>query len=383
MLRSSDTRAQSDSDKWHKYSGRNILPMWIADTEFLAAPAILDALQERLEHGVFGYGHRRQRFLDAIKKHCHDQYSWHIEDDWIQPLTGVVPGLNFSRAVAQLRGKNQAVMVEPVYPHLRKHPALLPGFTDRGSPCKQENGRWVPDFAALEANISADTGLLLLCHPHNPIGRAYSDDELARYAEIAQKHDLIVCADEIHCDLILNGSRHRPFADLSDDARARTITLMAASKTWNIAGLSCAFAIIADAELRRDFQRVSAGMTGDVNVLGMTATIAALEHGEPWRQEMLKYLRENAELTEARINATGKLHMTPVEATYLAWIDARDLGVETPQKYFEQHGVGMNDGADFGAPGYVRLNFGCPRDMLEEALERISRAVEAAAGQKP
>jgi len=282
-----------------------------------------------------------------------------------------------------LRGKNQAVMVEPVYPHLRKHPALLPGFTDRGSPCKQENGRWVPDFAALEANISADTGLLLLCHPHNPIGRAYSDDELARYAEIAQKHDLIVCADEIHCDLILNGSRHRPFADLSDDARARTITLMAASKTWNIAGLSCAFAIIADAELRRDFQRVSAGMTGDVNVLGMTATIAALEHGEPWRQEMLKYLRENAELTEARINATCKLHMTPVEATYLAWIDARDLGVENPQKYFEQHGVGMNDGADFGAPGYVRLNFGCPRDMLEEALERISRAVEAAAGQKP
>ena len=158
---------------------------------------------------------------------------------------------------------------------------------------------------------------------------------------------------------------------------------MAASKTWNIAGLSCAFAIIADAELRRDFQRVSAGMTGDVNVLGMTATIAALEHGEPWRQEMLKYLRENAELTEARINATGKLHMTPVEATYLAWIDARDLGVENPQKYFEQHGVGMNDGADFGAPGFVRLNFGCPRDMLEEALERISRAVEAAAGQKP
>ena len=132
MLRSSDSRAQSDSDKWHKYSGRNILPMWIADTEFLAAPAILDALQERLEHGVFGYGHRRQRFLDAIKKHCHDQYSWHIEDDWIQPLTGVVPGLNFSRAVAQLRGKNQAVMVEPVYPHLRTPRAVWRVFTDRG-----------------------------------------------------------------------------------------------------------------------------------------------------------------------------------------------------------------------------------------------------------
>ena len=375
MLRSSDTRAQSDSEKWHKYTGTNILPMWIADTEFLAAPPILDALRDRLDHGVFGYGYRQPRFLNAVKKHCRELYDWHIEDDWILPLTGVVPGLNFSRAISQLHGKNRAVLVEPVYPHLRKHPALLPGFSDSGSPCKLENGRWVPDFDALEANINDDTGLLLLCHPNNPIGRAHTDDELARYSSIAEKYDLIVCADEIHCDLILNGSRHRPFASLGDDQRSRTITLMAASKTWNIAGLSCAFAIIANPELRRDFQRVSAGMTGDVNVLGMTATIAALEHGEPWRQKMLKYLRENAALTERRINATGKLHMTPVEATYLAWIDARDLGVENPQKFFEQHGVGMNDGADFGAPGFVRLNFGCPREMLEEALERIEIAV--------
>lgn len=375
MLRSSDTRAQSDSEKWHKYTGTNILPMWIADTEFLAAPPILDALRDRLDHGVFGYGYRQPRFLNAVQKHCRELYDWHIEDDWILPLTGVVPGLNFSRAISQLHGKNRAVLVEPVYPHLRKHPALLPGFSDSGSPCKLENGRWVPDFDALEANINDDTGLLLLCHPHNPIGRAHTDDELARYSSIAEKYDLIVCADEIHCDLILNGSRHRPFASLGDDQRSRTITLMAASKTWNIAGLSCAFAIIANPELRRDFQRVSAGMTGDVNVLGMTATIAALEHGEPWRQKMLKYLRENAALTERRINATGKLHMTPVEATYLAWIDARDLGVENPQKFFEQHGVGMNDGADFGAPGFVRLNFGCPREMLEEALERIEIAV--------
>ena len=375
MLRSSDTRAQSDSEKWHKYTGTNILPMWIADTEFLAAPPILDALRDRLDHGVFGYGYRQPRFLNAVQKHCRELYDWHIEDDWILPLTGVVPGLNFSRAISQLHGKNRAVLVEPVYPHLRKHPALLPGFSDSGSPCKLENGRWVPDFDALEANINDDTGLLLLCHPHNPIGRAHTDDELARYSSIAEKYDLIVCADEIHCDLVLNGSRHRPFASLGDDQRSRTITLMAASKTWNIAGLSCAFAIIANPELRRDFQRVSAGMTGDVNVLGMTATIAALEHGEPWRQKMLKYLRENAALTERRINATGKLHMTPVEATYLAWIDARDLGVENPQKFFEQHGVGMNDGADFGAPGFVRLNFGCPREMLEEALERIEIAV--------
>ena len=378
MLQSSDTRAHSDSEKWHKYSGTNILPMWIADTEFLAAPAINDALQARIEHGVFGYGYLQPRFIDGVIRHCRSQYGWHIDPDWILPLTGCVPGLNYSRAIAYLRGKKQAVTVEPVYPHLRKTSALLPGYENIGSPCTLENNRWVPDFAALEANINEATGLLLLCHPHNPIGRTYSDAELTRYHDIAKKYDLLVCSDEIHCDLILNGTRHRPFASLDDDARDRTITLMAMSKTYNIAGLSCAFAIIPNAALRQEYRRVSAGMTGDVNVLGMTATIAALEHGEKWRRKMIAYLRDNARLTEARINATGKLHMTPLEATYLAWIDARGLGVDNPQRYFEEHGVGMNNGADFGAPGFVRLNIGCPRDMLEEALERIEKAVAAA-----
>ena len=379
MLQSSDSRAHSDSEKWHKYSGTNILPMWIADTEFLASPAINDALQARIEHGVFGYGNQQQaRFIDGIIRHCETHYGWHVDADWIIPLTGCVPGLNFSRAIARLRGKNRAVIVEPVYPHLRKNPALLPDYTNAGSPCILESGRWTPDFDALEANIDDATGLLLLCHPHNPIGRTYTDAELGRYHDIAQKYDLLVCSDEIHCDIILNGTRHRPFASLDDDARDRTITLMSMGKTYNIAGLSCAFTIIPDAALRQEFRRVSVGMTGDVNVLGMTAGIAALEHGEKWRQEMIAYLRENARLAEQRINATGKLHMTPVEATFLAWIDARCLGVDNPQRYFEAHGVGMNDGADFGAPGFIRLNFGCPREMLEEALMRIEKAVAAA-----
>ena len=379
MLQSSDSRAHSDSEKWHKYSGTSILPMWIADTEFLASPAINDALQARIEHGVFGYGNQQQaRFIDGIIRHCETHYGWHVDADWIIPLTGCVPGLNFSRAIARLRGKNRAVIVEPVYPHLRKNPALLPDYTNAGSPCILESGRWTPDFDALEANIDDATGLLLLCHPHNPIGRTYTDAELGRYHDIAQKYDLLVCSDEIHCDIILNGTRHRPFASLDDDARDRTITLMSMGKTYNIAGLSCAFTIIPDAALRQEFRRVSVGMTGDVNVLGMTAGIAALEHGEKWRQEMIAYLRENARLAEQRINATGKLHMTPVEATFLAWIDARGLGVDNPQRYFEAHGVGMNNGADFGAPGFVRLNFGCPREMLEEALMRIEKAVAAA-----
>ncbi|MDO4642975.1 MAG: PatB family C-S lyase [Cardiobacteriaceae bacterium] len=375
MLHSSDNRVQSDSEKWRRYAGTSILPMWVADTEFLAAKLIQDALQARIEHGVFGYGHLQTRFINGIIKHCKKQYNWEVDPEWILALPGVVPGLNFSRAITRLRGKKEAVTVEPVYPHLRKHPALIPDFVNRGSPCILENNRWKPDFAALEASINADTGLLLLCHPHNPIGRAYEADELARYADIAKKHDLIVCSDEIHCDLILNNKVHRPFASLSADTLQRTITLMAMSKTYNIAGLCCAFAIIANSDLRNDFRRVSAGLT-DINILGMTASIAALEQGEPWRQQMIAYLKENGKLVEQRINATGILKTTNIEATFLAWIDARELKVDNPKQFFETHGVGMNDGADFGAPGFVRLNFGCPREMLEEALNRIERALE-------
>lgn len=375
MFSISYQRGESDSQKWHKYAGTDILPMWVADTEFLAAPEIIAALEQRVAHGVFGYGYLLEGFVQGIIRHCQNQYGWDVSPEWIVPLTGVVPGLNFSRAVARLRGKNKALTVEPVYPHLRKSPAIMANFHHAFSPCELKNQRWVPDFAGLEANVDQDCGLLLLCHPHNPIGRVYDADELAQYAEIARKYDLIVCSDEIHCDLILNHRRHCPFAGQNADTLQRTITLMAPSKTFNIAGLSCAFAIIADKQLRTDFCAVSAGMSGDVNVMGMTAAVAAFEHGEPWREEMLAYLRENARITEKRINATGKLKTTPIEATYLAWIDARSLGKENPQQYFEQYGVGMNDGADFGAPGFVRLNFGCSRDMLELALDRIEYAL--------
>ena len=384
MLRSSDTRAQSDSDKWHKYSGRNILPMWIADTEFLAAPAILDALQERLEHGVFGYGHRRQRFLDAIKKHCHDQYGWHIEDDWIQPLTGVVPGLNFSRAVAQLRGKNQAVMVEPVYPHLRKHPALLPGFTDRGSPCKQENGRWVPDFAALEANISADTGLLLLCHPHNPIGRAYSDDELARYAEIAQKHDLIVCSDEIHCDLTDPGAAYVPFASVSETCAMNSVTCVAASKAFNIAGLHTAAVFSKNPKLHAKIDRqLNTDEVAEPNVFACIAAQAAFTKGGTWLDELRAYIFENKKAVREFIkNEIPEIFAVPSNATYLLWLDCSKITEDSndlARFIRSETGLYLTAGAIYGGNGrtFLRMNVACPRATLDEALDRLEAGVTA------
>jgi cystathionine beta-lyase len=219
--------------------------------------------------------------------------------------------------------------------------------------------------------------LFLLCHPHNPVGRAWREDELWQLAALAEKHDLVVCSDEIHCDLTLNGP-HRPFATLSPEIAARTITLMAPSKTFNIAGLDCAFAIIPDARLRASFRAAMHGIVPHVNVLGLAACEAAYRHGGAWRQSLLDTLRGNAARVEQAIEKLPGLSMERIEATFLAWIDCRALGIEHPAAFFEKAGVGLADGRDFG-PGnayaqYVRLNFGTQRALLDEALARITRA---------
>ena len=373
MIHAHPDRAASDSSKWGKYAGRDVIPMWVADADFVVDEHIVKALQERVAHGVFGYGGETEALKDAIIAHCARLYGWDVAREWIVLLPGVVPGLNFSRAVSVLRGKNAGLVSTPNYPHLLKQPGMIP-FKHQQVDCVWQNGRWTPDFAGLDNAVDADTGLLLLCHPHNPVGRVYTQEELEAYHAIAQKHDLLVCSDEIHCDLILDGSRHRPFASLNEDALARTITLMAPSKTWNIAGLCCSFAIIANAALRADFSRVTAGMS-DVNVLGVKAALAALQSGEPWRQALIAYLRDNARLAHEQINAMPGLAMSTVEGTYLAWIDARRLPVENPQRFFEKHGVGLNDGADYGWPGFVRMNFACDKALLKRAFERMHAAI--------
>ena len=373
MIHAHPDRASSDSKKWQKYAGRDVIPMWIADADFVVDPAITQALHARVDHGVFGYGGKTEALQEAIVAHCARLYGWAIEKDWIVLLPGVVPGLNFSRALSVLRGKRAGIVSMPNYPHLHNQPAMIP-FSHHKVDCQFADGRWTPDFAGLDQAVDADTGLLLLCHPHNPIGRVHTAEELAAYHHVAKKHDLLVCSDEIHCDLIINGSRHQPFAALNDDALMRTITLMAPSKTWNIAGLCCAFAIIANADLRADFARVTVGMS-DVNILGVTAALAAMTQSEAWREALLAYLRANAEMAHARINALPPLSMTPVEGTYLAWIDARALPVDNAQRFFEEHGVGLNDGADYGWPGFVRLNLACDKDLLDKALSRMAAAV--------
>lgn len=363
-----------DSMKWNRYAGRDILPLWVADMDFAAPPAVIEALHGRVDRGVFGYGGPWPSLVDAVQEHLESEYEWRIEPDWIVWLPGLVSGLNVA-----CRAVDGAVLTAtPIYPPFLSAP-VLSGRELVATPLRQDEARWTWDFAAAEAAIARSSAKLwLLCHPHNPVGRAWGDDELTRIAALAEQHDLVVCSDEIHCGLVLDG-KHRPFATLSPQAAARSITLMAPSKTFNVPGLGCAFAIIPDAGLRRDFRRAMNGIVPHVNILGLVACEAALRHGGAWRGALIEYLRENRERVARAVAALPGLSMAPVEATYLAWIDTAGAGIDPPVRFFEQAGVGLSDGGDFG-PGddyqrFVRLNFGCPRATLDRALARMTQAL--------
>lgn len=367
-------RRSSDSIKWGKYAGRDVLPMWVADMDFAAPPAVLDALHERIQHCVFGYGDAPQTLVQAVVESLQQDFAWDVEPSWIVWLPGLVTGLNVAcRAVGE--EGDSVFTASPIYPPFFS----APRFSQRTvvqAPLVLEGDVWRWDFDAVEAAITPRTRLFLLCNPHNPVGRVFSREELLEVACIAERHDLVVCSDEIHCGLVLDPARrHVPLATLGEDIARRSITLMAPSKTWNVPGLGCAFAVIPDAQLRRRFTAAMHGIVPHVNVLGYVATEAAYRHGEPWRQELIAYLQGNALRVQEAINAMPGLKTTSVEATYLAWIDARGLGEADPAAFFEAAGVGLSDGRDFGAPGFVRLNFGCSRSLLEEALARMARAV--------
>lgn len=372
-------RAGSDSIKWAKYVGRDILPLWVADMDFAAPHAVLAAMRERLEHGVFGYNQPTPAQTQAVVHHLARWFDYAIEPEWIVWLPGLVSGLNIACHAVGEPG-DAVFSATPIYPPFLS----APGFAGRRSvsaPLVRDQDAWVWNFASVDAVLNGSRARLFeLCHPHNPVGRVWHEDELWQIAALAEKHDLIVCADEIHNGLILEPSRrHRLFASLAPEVAARTITLMAPSKTFNIPGLGAAFAIISDAGLRRRFTSAMRGIVPHVNLLGMVATEAALTQCDDWHAALIAYLRGNARTVERAVNALPGLSMTPVEATYLAWIDVSALGLPDPAKHFEAHGLGLSDGADFGAPGFVRLNFGTRRAVLDEALARLASAVRQAA----
>ncbi|GBG03107.1 aspartate aminotransferase [Azospira sp. I13] len=367
-------RRGSDSFKWGRYAGREVLPLWVADMDFASPPEVLAALHARVDHGVFGYGGPTEAVVESVRAALVRDYGWAVEADWLVWLPGLVTGLNV--ACRALAGPGEAVATAvPVYPPFLSAPVLSERSLVR-VPLACREGRWAWDWDALEAVLQADPRprLLLLCHPHNPVGRAWQREELETLADLCERYDVLVCSDEIHADLQLTpGARHLPFACLEREVARRSVTLMAPSKTYNIPGLSCAFAVVPDGAIRRRFTRAMAGIVPHVNVLGLAACAAAYAHGGPWRSALLDYLRGNRDAVAQAVAALPGMAMTLPEATYLAWIDLREKGLADPAAACEAAGIGLSDGREFGAPGFVRLNFACPRSTLEQALARLAR----------
>jgi len=372
-------RSGTWSLRWDRYPGRDVIPLWVADTDFRAPPVVIEAFREWLEHGVFGYTHPPEELCEAIVERMARLYEWKIHRDWIVFLPGVVPGLHLAARRLALAGEH-VLVPNPIYHHFKRAVELAPRAHD-DVPLVLEGGRWVFDEERLAALVRGSTRLLYLCNPQNPGGTVFTRAELTRLANLAERHDLVICSDEIHADLVLDaGKSHVPIASLAPEVSRRTVTLMSPNKTFNFPGAGCAFAIIEDDTLRRSFSVDLHATVHDASLFGYVAALAAYRGADDWLAAQLDYLRANRDLVETTVAATPGIAMAHVEATYLAWIDASGLGVADPQAHFLTCGIALSPGAQFGSPGFVRLNFGTQRERLAAALARMRRAAGALAG---
>ncbi len=368
-------RRGTNSLKWDKYAGRDIIPLWVADMDFKSPPSVIEALHRHVEQGVFGYTLPPAELLEAARSRLLNHYGWQVEPEWILWLPGLVTGLNVTcRAVGE--DHDDVMTAVPVYPPF----LTAPGYSRRNLltvALGEEDGRPAFDFESMEKAVTPRTGLFILCNPHNPVGRVYTRDELESLAAFCERHDIIICSDEIHCDLLLDEDKpHIPMGILGPDIARRTITLMAPSKTYNLPGLGCSLAVIPDKGLRNRFQNAMAGIVPHVNTLGYTATLAAYRDQGEWLKKLLDYLRGNRDIVEEAVFGMPGLSMPHVEATYLAWIATQETGLKDPAAFFENAGIGLWDGRDFGGTDALRLNFACHRDLLQRALKRMARAME-------
>jgi cystathionine beta-lyase len=381
-------RRPTDSIKWNKYQ-EDVIPLWVADMDYTAADPIQSALRVRIEHGVYGYPdtHSSQGMIsdlrDVLVERLLKLYDWQISPDDLIFLPGVITGLNLTcHAVAEPGGN---VLVQtPVYP------PFLNVAQNTGMECNdvelehRSDGHYEINWDTFEDRLNKRTKLFILCNPHNPVGRVFRRDELERMAESCLRNGVSICSDEIHCDLLYKGKKHLPIASLDREISNNTITLMSPTKTFNIAGLQCSFAIVQNRELRKKLEQSMKGLVMWVNLIGLTAALAAYQNGQEWLEQVLHYLEGNRDyLSDYVRDQLPMLQMVKPEGTYLAWLDCRNSGISgSPYEFFlnEAH-VGLNDGSTFGSggAGFVRLNFACTWVLLTQALERMKSAIEQAA----
>jgi cysteine-S-conjugate beta-lyase len=371
--------------KWNKYDG-DVLPLWVADMDFPVAEPILQSLQCSLDHGIFGYPevHPSPEAISDLQlvlvERMQRLYNWQVSPEEIVFLPGVIVGLNLTCHAMATPGGNVLVQT-PVYPPFLSTPTNAGMQRQDALLSHASDGHYEIDWQVFEDGLTEQTRVFILCNPHNPVGRVFRKDELERMAEICLHKGVVICSDEIHCDLLFKGHKHIPIASLDKEIARNTVTLMAPTKTFNIAGLQCSFAIIQNQDLRMKLEGSMQGLVMWVNLIGMTATLAAYKDGQEWLDQVLQYLEGNRDFLFDYVKAhLPQVQMVRPEGTYLAWLDCRNTGIQgNPYKFFlKKAHVAFNDGVTFGkgGEGHVRLNFACTREVLTEALERMKAALE-------
>lgn len=369
-------RRNTASYKWDISHMKGVLPMWVADMDFKIAPEIIEAIKSKADHGVFGYALAPDSLVETVVERMQRLYNWQIQPEWLVWLPGLET--SFALASSSLGEQGDGVMcLTPIYPPFYTGPRAAHRKAVQ-CPLRFENQQWSIDYEAIEQALSEDPSikLLLFCNPHNPIGKVFTREELLKLGKFCLQRNLKICSDEVHGDLIFDDKPHIPFATLDPEFEDQSITLMAPSKTFNIAGLGCGFAIIPNAKWRQSFQISMRGNSAMVNNMGYVACEAAYRFGENWRLELLNYLKGNLQLIDQALTGPlSELSWKAPEATYLGWIDARSMQTSDPATIFKKYGLGLSPGHTFGAKGWVRLNFATRRALLEEGLSRMEKAL--------
>jgi len=377
-------REGSDSVKYdlryEKFGKRDIIPMWVADMDFRTPGFITEKLRERLDHEIYGYFFRPPQYYDSLISWLNTRYCWPVERDHICFSPGTVPAINLCTLTFTRPG--EAVIVQPpvYYPFfsaVESHGRVLVN-----NQLREKDGRWTMDLEALRQMVTAETKMIILCNPHNPVGRAWSREELMELARICLKNNIIVLSDEIHCDLTLPGNKHTPFATLSDEIADITVTCIAPSKTFNLAGLSTSSVIISNPVLRKYFRhKVDSLHIGNGNIFGSVASEAAYSGGHEWLDALTAYIEGNVNhVTDYCREFIPEIIPVRPEATYMIWLDCRKLGMtgkELRKFFVEEAGVGLNEGSEFGpgGEGFMRMNLAMPRSRVEKAMQQIGKAI--------
>jgi cystathionine beta-lyase len=368
-------------DHAREYFGTdNLIPMWVADMDFRTPDFIMNALRERANHEILGYSLRPDSFYEAIINWYGKRQGWEVSREWMLFSPGVVAALSMA-VRAYTREGDKVIVQPPVY-----HPFFSVIRENRRvplyNPLLEENGHYRMDLEGLKKSLTPEVKLLLLSHPHNPVGRVWREEELTNLAELCLENDIIIVSDEIHSDLLFPPHRHFPLATLGEAVAQQTVTCVAASKTFNVAGLSSSVVIIPNEDLRSRFNHeLSTGHLHMGNIFGTVAMEAAYRKGEPWLDQLMDYLKGNLDyLTGYLESEIPVVRMIPAEATYLAWMDMRGLGLTSKELrdfMIRKAGIGCNDGPSFGpgGEGFQRLNFGCPQSVLKKAMAQLKGAI--------